>query len=97
MHEFNLMHGWTHVVESIAVVGIVVASFGVMLGIVKPANTLKHVGTILGIVLLLLTLPTIVVSAWSAMSVWQKIGLAAPGIVACLWRHSRRKVRKHND
>ncbi|SRR6266568_2906385 len=97
MAEFNLMHEWAQLVGLIAVIGIVVTSFGVMLGIVKPSDSARHIGTILGIVLLFLILPAIVVSAWSALSFWQKMGLAALGTAVGLWRRPRRKERKRND
>jgi hypothetical protein len=45
-------------------------------GIVKIADAVKH-GTILGIVNVLMHIPVPLVSAWSCMSLWQRLVLAA--------------------
>jgi hypothetical protein len=81
------------IVGSIAILALIIAAFGLMLGIVKPADTLKRIGTILGSVIALIIAPCILVSAWLGMTLWEKIGLVAIGIVAWQWRRPRRKTR----
>jgi hypothetical protein len=44
-----------------------------MLGIVKPADALKHIGAILGIVVVLMFIAGVLVSAWSGMPLWESL------------------------
>ncbi len=48
------MRGWTGIVESAALLAIVILALGVMVHTVKPSDALKSLGTILGIVALLI-------------------------------------------
>jgi hypothetical protein len=61
-------------------IDLILTAFGLMLGIVKPADALRHVAAIVGVVMLLPVLPEVLVSLWSGMTLWQQLGLAAPGI-----------------
>jgi hypothetical protein len=58
-----------------------------LLGIVKPADALKQVGVILGILILLLAIPDTLIKLCSAISLWQWIGLAIVGIA--VWQLRR--------
>jgi hypothetical protein len=61
-----------------------------MLGIVKPADALRRVGAILGIVTLLTVLPAVLVNIWSGMALWQRLGLAATALGVFLLKRPRR-------
>jgi hypothetical protein len=93
----NLMKGWVALAGSLAMIALILTAFGFMLGIVKPADALRRVAAILGIVILLLMLPAIIVSAWTAMSLWQQLALAAIGIGVLLWLRPRRQPRNRHD
>lgn len=53
---------------SLAAIALILTAIGLMLSIVKPDDTLKHIGAILVIVIGLMMVPGILMSAWSAMS-----------------------------
>jgi predicted tellurium resistance membrane protein TerC len=91
--ESNFMHGWVVFMGSLATIALILTAFGLMLGIVKPADAVKHVGAILGIVIALMLVPGALVSAWSSLSLWQRIALAAIGIGVWQWRRPRRQPR----
>lgn len=90
MSELNFMHGWMTLIGSLATIALILVVFGLMLGIVKPADALKHIGVILGFVIVLMLIPGILVSAWSGMSLWQQIALAAIVIGIWQWRRTRK-------
>lgn len=90
--------GWVSILQLLAILSIVAVALGLMIGAVKPSDALKHIGTILGMVIILMLLPGILIGTWSRLLIWQKLGLAA--IVAVLWflRQSHRRSRdKHRD
>ena len=64
MGESNFMQGWVALAGSLAMIALILTAFGLMLGIVKPADAVKHVGAILGIVIALMLVPGALVSAW---------------------------------
>ena len=97
MGESNFMHGWVTLIGSLATIALILAAVGLMLRIVKPADVLKHVGALLGIVIALIVIPCVLVSAWSQIPVWQRIALAAVGIGVCQWRRPRRQTRKRKE
>jgi hypothetical protein len=96
MNGSNFMQGWVALAGSLAMIALILTAFGLMLGIVKPADALRRVAAILGIVMLLIVLPAVLVSIWSAMSVWQRLGLAAIGIGVWQWLRPRRQTRKRS-
>jgi hypothetical protein len=94
MNGSNFMQGWVALVGSLAMIALMLTVFGLMLGIVKPADALRRVGAILGIVMLLMVLPAVLVNIWSGMSLWQRLALAAIGVGVCLLKRPRRGSRK---
>ncbi len=69
---------------SLAMIALILTAFGLMLGIVKPVDALRRVGTILGVVVLLMVIPAVLENVWSTMSLWQWLGLAI--IVIVFWQ-----------
>jgi len=98
MNGPNFMHGWASLLGLLAIIAIILTAFGLMLGIVKPANAMKRLGAIVGIVTAFMLIPGILVSAWSSMSFWQQIGLVAIALSAWQWLRPRRRTRyaKHD-
>jgi Na+/H+ antiporter NhaD/arsenite permease-like protein len=85
-------HAWVSLVQSFAIIALVLTALGFMLGTVKPADALKNIGAILGMLILLLLIPCVLVSLCSAISLWQWIGLAVIGIGVWQWRRPRRRA-----
>ncbi len=81
----------------LATIALILTTFGLMLGIAKPAYTLRHVGAILSVVMLLTVLPAVLVNLWSAMSLRQQIRLVAVGIAVWQLRRPRRESRKSKE
>jgi hypothetical protein len=94
MNGSNFMQGWVALAGLITMIALILTAFGLMLGIVKPADALRRVGAILGVVMLLMVLPAVLVNLWSGMSVWQRLGLAVLGIAVWQWRRPRKESRK---
>src|ERR1035441_3990981 len=90
MNGSNFMQGWAALTGSLAMIALTFTALGLMLRIVKPDDAARYVGAVLGIVILLALAPGILLSAWSAISVWQRIALVAIGIGIWLLRQSRR-------
>jgi hypothetical protein len=89
----NFMQDWTQLVKSLAVIAFILTAFGFMLGFIKPADALRRVAAILGLVAMLLLIPCALAKLWSDIPLWQWIGLAAIGICVWQWRRTRRLVR----
>lgn len=87
MNGSNFMQGWMALAGSVAMIALVLTAFGLMLGITKPADALKRVAAILGVVMLLVVLPAVLVNIWSRMSLWQRLALAV--ITISFWRRPR--------
>ncbi len=94
MSGLSFMQGWVALAGSLAMIAIILTAFGLMLGIVKPADALRRVAAILGIIMLLMVLPAVIVNVWSSMSLWQRLGLAAILMVIWLLKQPRRKSRE---
>jgi hypothetical protein len=94
MNESIFRHGWATIIGSLATVAIIVTALGLLLGVLKAADALKRIGAYLGIVVLLMLIPGALVSLWSVMSVWQRLGAAAIVLVVSLLKRPRRKSRK---
>jgi hypothetical protein len=65
MSGSNFMQGWMVLAGSLVLIALILTAFGLMLGIGKPADALKRVGAILGIVIVLMPIPGVLVGAWS--------------------------------
>ena len=94
MNGSNFMQGWVALAGSVATIALILTAFGLMLGIVKPADALRRVAAILGIVMLLMVLPALLINLWSGMSVWQRLGLAAIAFGIWLLKWPRGESRK---
>src|ERR1019366_5904134 len=94
MNGSNVMQGWVALAGSIAIIALILTAFGIMLGIVKPADAVRRIGAILGVVMLLMVLPAVLVNLWSGMSVWQRLALAAIGIGVWKWLRPQQQTRK---
>jgi hypothetical protein len=90
MNGSSFMQGWTVFVGLLAIIALILTAFGLMLGVVKPADALRRVGLVLGVAMLLMVLPAVLVNLWSGISLWQRLGLTAIGIG--IW-HSRPRQR----
>jgi hypothetical protein len=91
MSGANFIQGWTQLVESLATIGIIVIALCLMLGIVERSDILKHIGAIFGIAIVLILIPAMLLSTWTAMSFWQRIGVAALGFAVLLFRQPPRR------
>lgn len=97
--ETNILREWDRIVESAALFAIIILAIGIIVRAVKVSDVVKHLGTILCILILLFLLPAIMVSAWLSMSHWQQLGVFALGIMVglLLWglRQPRKKRKEH--
>jgi hypothetical protein len=64
MIETDLMRRWAGIVESVALFALTILAIGLIVSAVKLPDVLEYLGTILGVVILLLMLPPIMVSSW---------------------------------
>lgn len=94
----SLLNGIAQIIGILAVLAIIVTAFGLMLGILKPADAFKRIGVIVGTVIALLIVPQVVVCTWSAIPVWQQLALIVIGLVILLafasWRGRRSRLRE---
>lgn len=98
MHEANFIHGCMSILGSLAMIAIIVTALGTIVGFVKPADAVKHCGTILGIVIVFILLVSVLVGLWASMSVWQKIVMFAIGFgIWWLRTEGRPKGRKNDE
>jgi hypothetical protein len=81
---------------SLAIVALILTAFGLMFGIVKPADAIRRVAAILGVVIALMLAPGILVGVWSAMSLWQRLGLATIGVGVWQCRRPHRRRQKNS-
>jgi hypothetical protein len=75
MTESSFMQGWLSLIGSLAMIALILTAIGIMLGIRKPADAPRHIGAIVGIVIVLIFMRGVFVSAWSGLSLWQRIVL----------------------
>jgi hypothetical protein len=64
MIETDLMRRWAGIVESVALFALTILAIGLIVSAVKLPDVMEYLGTILGVVILLLMLPPIMVSSW---------------------------------
>jgi Ca2+/Na+ antiporter len=91
MSESGFIVGSMSLLGSFAMIAIVLAALGLMIGVVKPSDALKHIMAILATFILLILILCALMSAWSGMSPWQKIGLAALCVFVGFLRRRRQK------
>jgi hypothetical protein len=97
MYGSNFMQGWVAITGSVAMIALILTAFGLTLGIVKLVDSLKRLGAILCIVIVLLLVAIIIVSAWSGLSLWQRLGLGVFGIcLPLLLQAGCRPRNRHN-
>ena len=89
---FSLANVLTEILASLAVLLIVTAGIGVMLGAIKPADALRSIGALVGVFVLLAVLICNLMNLWAALPLAKKIGLVAPGVALLLWLALRRPV-----
>jgi hypothetical protein len=77
--------------EAFAVIELILTAFGLMLGLVKPGDAFRRIAAILGVVIVAMVIPAILANAWSAMSFWQRLAVAA--IALGIWQLARRRRR----
>jgi hypothetical protein len=94
MPRTEFMQGWAKLIESLAILGIVVTALCLMLGIVELKDVPKRIGMIVGIAIVLIVGPAMLLNAWAAMSLLQRIGVAVAGFA--LWRLWRTLTRTRN-
>jgi hypothetical protein len=98
MGESSLMHGWISLLGLLGTIAIILTAIGLMLGIGKPADIIKHIGAIIGIVIVLMLIPCILAGAWSQLPLWQQVACAVIGVGVWQGIRPRRQVRnKRND
>lgn len=93
MNGSNFMQCWVALTSAVAMVALILTAFGLMLGIVKPADVFTRVAAIVGVIMLLSLLPAIILGLWSDMSIWRRFGLAAIVFGVCLLLRPRRGSR----
>lgn len=89
----NFLNDVTAIIGMFATIAIIVTGFGLMLGMLKPADALKRIGAILGTVVALIVLTSILVNAWSQLPSWQQLSLIAIGLMLLFGLVSRREKR----
>jgi low affinity Fe/Cu permease len=66
-----------------------------MVGAVRGEDILRHIAVIVGTVILLIMLPSIIVSLWNSMTLGQHLGIAVICIVMiCFISATQRRSRK---
>ena len=67
MSASNFMQAWVALTGSLAMIAIILTALGLMVGVVKPADAARHLGAILGMVIVLMFAPGLVMSGWLAV------------------------------
>jgi hypothetical protein len=88
--EIRLLSLWGGFLRSAALIAITLLALCIMVSAVKLEDVPRHLGVIVGIVILLIMLPAIIVGLWNAMSFGQHLGMISLGIaIAVLLAASR--------
>ena len=94
----RMLPGWPGIVEFITIGVVAILGIGVMVHAVNLKDVLRHLGSIVGVAIILIMLPGIMAGLWSAMTFWQKFGvvlLSAFLVLAGGWfRNATRKRRQ---
>jgi hypothetical protein len=91
--ELSLLNGRISLIGALTTIALIVMAVAVMLGIIKRGDSLKHLGALLCVMILLTVLPGILIHSWAALTIWQQIGLLAIGVGIYFWRLSSRRSR----
>ena len=97
MYENNVVQGCESIVGSLAVIAIIVTALATMVGLVKPADTVRYCGAIVGIAIVLILIVSVFVGLWSSMSLWQKAVIALMGFGIWWMRRERNRPRKKKE
>jgi putative effector of murein hydrolase LrgA (UPF0299 family) len=79
-------------ISAAAVVSIVVLALALMVGAVKMDDVARRIGVSLILFVALCLLPSLVLSAWSVMSLWQRFVLAFFLALAAMMLHKMRRA-----
>ena len=92
-----MLSAWDGLVGSVALIAIIILALCVIVRVVKLEDVPRHLGVIVGIVILLVMLPAIIASLWNSMSFAQHMEIAALGVAIALflsasrWSHNVRR------
>ncbi len=96
MTEAPLMHLWIVFTASLAMFALIITAFGLMLGVVKPVDAVRHLGSILASVIFLILAAVALSNLWADISAWQWLGLAAIGTGILFMRRRRTQSGKRS-
>ncbi len=97
MYGADFIHGCMSILGSLAMIAIIMTALGTIVGFVKPADTLKYCGAIVGIMIVMILLVSVFVGLWSSMSLWQKAVVAVIAFSVWRLRRERRQPRKKRE
>jgi Ca2+/Na+ antiporter len=89
MTESSIVCQAESLIGSCALVALILVGLGTLIGLVKPSDTAKHCGVIVGVTILLVLLVSVFVGLWATMTLWQRFVLAA--MVFAAWRMQRQR------
>lgn len=75
--EARFISAWDAVVISAALIAMIVLALRLMVRAAKLEDIPRHIGVIVGFVIALTILPAVILSLWNALSVAQRLGIAA--------------------
>ena len=91
MIETRIFSFWDGLVGSAALIAIIILALCVIVSAIKVAEVPRHLGVIVGIIILLIMLPAIFVSLWNSMTLGQHLGIVTLGItILAIFGASRR-------
>lgn len=91
------MESWISIVGSGAAVALILVSLALMLQAIVPSQAMKLVAGVIVATLLLVLVPTMIISSWGALSIWQRVAVSCLGVAALLIRSRLRLSRKSRD
>jgi hypothetical protein len=95
--EARLLSVWDGLVGSAAFIAIIILALCVMVGAVKREDILRHLGVIVGNVILLIMLPAVILGLWNAMSFRQHLGIVALVLMIAFLFGVLRKERRRRS
>ncbi len=85
MNGTGFVFGWIKIIESVALVAIVLLALGVMVRLIELRYVLRHLGAIFALAIFFILLPVIISALWASMTVCQHAGtLLLAAIIALL-------------